>query len=76
MKYMKRALFFTGLFVICSCTFTSCEDTCKVCKQVTYIDNVYDHEGSKGEYCGADLISIEAMDDVIIGNTRTTWECN
>jgi hypothetical protein len=73
---MKRILLFAALFIICSCTFISCEDTCKTCRQVTYINNVYDHEGSLAEYCGTDLLAIEAMDDVVIGNTRTAWECD
>jgi hypothetical protein len=73
---MKRLLLFAGFFVICACTFTSCEDTCKICKQVTYIDNSYDHEGSSSEYCGTDLYAIQSMDDIVIGNTRTAWECN
>jgi len=73
---MKRKLLITALFIICAYTFTTCEDTCKVCKQVTYIDNAYDHEGPSSEFCGAELISIEAMDDIVIGNTRTAWECN
>ena len=73
---MKKRLLYVCALVFMVFGFNSCEDTCKTCKQVTYINEVYDHEGSSDEYCGAGLIAIEAMNDVIIGNTRTAWECN
>jgi hypothetical protein len=73
---MKKRLLYVCALVLMVFGFNSCEDTCKTCKQVTYINGSYDHEGSADEYCGASLIAIQAMEDVIIGNTRTAWECN
>jgi hypothetical protein len=32
-------------------------------------------EGTDTEYCDAALIAIEAKTDVIVGNTRISWEC-
>jgi len=74
---MKRKLLFGIALMFITWAFTSCEalNTCKICKQVTYIDGSLDHEGPESEYCDADLIAIESMDDVVIGNTRTAWEC-
>jgi hypothetical protein len=79
MKYihLKRILLLAGAFAFMACAFTSCEmDSCKVCKQVTYVNGAYDHEGNPNEYCGASLIAVEATNDVINGNTRIAWECN
>jgi hypothetical protein len=73
---MKRKIIIAGAFILFSLTFTSCEPECKVCKIVTYIDGVYDSELAGYEYCGAELIAIEATPDVINGNMRTTYECN
>jgi len=42
---------------------------------VVYVDGDYDHDLGEEEYCDAELIAIEAMDDVRIGNTVTKWEC-
>jgi ABC-type proline/glycine betaine transport system substrate-binding protein len=73
---MKKKLFIVATLVFIAFAFTSCEKTCKTCKQVTYINGSYDHEGSSQEYCGLDLAGIEATPDVTIGSTRTAWECN
>lgn len=73
---VKKLLLFAVAFVSMACTFTSCElDTCKICKQVTYVNDSWDHEGQPEEYCGARLIAIEAQGAIIDGNIRTTWEC-
>jgi hypothetical protein len=74
---MKKKILFTGgLVLIASFFSTSCElDTCMICKEVTYVNNVYSHETNPNEFCGAALIAIEAKDDFIDGNIRTTWEC-
>ena len=75
---MKRKLFFTAALILIAWAFTSCETIrdCKTCKQVTYIDEVWNHEDSPTEYCGAALLVVEATPDYINGNERTTWECN
>jgi hypothetical protein len=73
---MKKKLIFAATLVFIAFAFTSCTKTCKTCRQVTYINGSYDHEGSGQEYCGLDLAGIEATPDVTIGNTTTKWECN
>lgn len=73
---MKKKLFFAAAFVLIACAVGSCEKDCKTCKQVTYVDGVYDREGDSQEYCGTSLAAIEAEDDFVYGNERTTWECN
>jgi hypothetical protein len=75
---MKRKILFAGSLIFIAWAFNSCEalSNCKTCKQVTYIDGVYDHEGDSNDYCGAELLGIEAMDDFILDNVRTAWECN
>ena len=74
---MKRKLIYSAVFIIMSLTLTSCESItgCKVCRQVTYVDEKVEQEGNESEYCGAELIAIEAASDVVTGNTRVSWEC-
>jgi hypothetical protein len=64
------------LFVLIAGSFGSCGKDCKTCKQVTYVSGVWDHEGDPQEYCDASLTAIEAEEDFISGNERTTWECH
>jgi hypothetical protein len=75
---MKRKII-TGIsFILITMAFNSCESlgTCKVCRQVTYeIGGGVISEGAETEYCDAALIAIEAKSDIIINNTRISWEC-
>jgi hypothetical protein len=75
---MKRKLVFAIVYVLTALAFNSCEalSGCKICKQVTYINGVYDRDGGPAEYCGVELIAIEATKDIVQNNERTTWECN
>ncbi|MDP4222933.1 MAG: hypothetical protein Q8868_06430 [Bacteroidota bacterium] len=75
---MKRKLFLAAAFFIIAWAFTACESlsTCKICKQVTTeIGGGVISEGTETEYCDAALVAIEAKDDVIVGNTKISWEC-
>lgn len=66
------------LFVFITMAFSSCEPlgTCKICREVTYeVGGGVISEGPEAEYCDAELIAIEAKDDIIIGNKRYSWEC-
>jgi len=75
---MIRKIFIGFTFICMTVTFNSCETlgTCKVCRQVTYnIGGGVISEGPEAEYCDAALIAIEAKNDVIVGNTRISWEC-
>ncbi|MCX6334793.1 MAG: hypothetical protein NT092_10915 [Bacteroidia bacterium] len=75
---MKRKIVFAITLFFIAAAFHSCEvlNDCKVCKQVTYVNGAWDHETNPTEYCGASLLTIEAMDDYIDGEIRTTWVCN
>ena len=74
---MKRKLFYSMILLIMTFAFTACESLtgCKVCRQVTYVNEQIEQEGTETEYCGAELIAIEAASDIVNGNTRITWEC-
>lgn len=74
---MKRTLLFAVTLFLIAWGFNSCEapGDCKNCKQVTYVDGVWDHEGDTYEYCGTELLGIEAEPDLVYLNVRTTWEC-
>jgi hypothetical protein len=73
---MKRKLIIAGVFILFSWAFTSCESDCKVCKLVTYVNDVWESEEAGVEYCGLELIGIQNTPDVTVGTTRTTYECN
>ncbi len=50
---------------------------CKCCQEVVYINGVYDHNMSDAaEYCGADLVVIEATPPVTVGQYTYIWECS
>ena len=74
---MKRKLLFACSLFLISWGVNSCEilNDCKNCRQVTYIDEVYDHEGDTYQYCGAQLITVETTKDIVNGSIRTAWEC-
>jgi len=74
---MRRKIIIGITFLAMTCCFSGCElGSCKVCRQVTYeIGGGVIDEGDETEYCDAALIAIEAKQDVIVGNTRITWEC-
>lgn len=75
---MKRKILLGVLLLLIAGAFQSCEvlSDCKTCKQVTYVSEKWDHETDPTEYCGASLLAIEAMDDYVDGNIRTTWVCD
>ncbi len=75
---MKRKIFLAITFIGMTVAFNSCEilGSCKICRQVTYnVGGGVISEGPEAEYCDAALIAIEAKDDIIVGNTRISWEC-
>jgi hypothetical protein len=77
LKGMKYKLIFSLFLILMTFTFNSCESLtgCKICRQVTYVDEKIEQEGNESEYCGAELVAIEAASDIVTGNTRVTWEC-
>ncbi|OFY80589.1 MAG: hypothetical protein A2V46_02490 [Bacteroidetes bacterium RBG_19FT_COMBO_42_7] len=75
---MKRKIILGISFIIMTLAFNSCEGfgTCKICRQVTSeIGGGVISEEPEAEYCDAALIAIEAKGDIIVGNTRISWEC-
>jgi hypothetical protein len=55
----------------------SCEKSCKNCKKVYYTNGTtYDHADAESQYCGAELITVEATGPVTIGTYTVKWECN
>ena len=73
---MKKKLLFAAAFVLIAGAIGSCEEDCKKCQLNIYTDGVLTTEGDLQEYCGTELTAVENTDDVIIDNTRSTWECN
>lgn len=72
---MKRIVIL-GFVFIGALSIKSCElDDCMTCRRVTYENGVVISEGSPAEYCDEELDDLLLEDDVIIGDTRSTWEC-
>ena len=74
---LKKYLY---IFIITGCLsflLTSCDDTCGTCRKVTYDSNGdVVKADSYTEYCGLDLLVIEATSDVTVGGNTTTYECH
>jgi len=76
---MKKKILFLISFVIIACSVTSCDalsKTCKTCKKVYYVGTTVDHEDSATQYCGAELVTIEATGPVTVGSYTVKWSCN
>lgn len=73
---MKRKLVIVASFILITLAFSSCEDTCKICKKVYYDGSgAYLREDAEAEYCGAELLLIDGK-TVNLGSLGTaTWEC-
>jgi hypothetical protein len=73
---MKRKLMYAAGFICLVLSFSSCEKTCKVCQENTYdANNKLITQGNDTEYCGVDLIAIEAKTSVTVGSVTTKWVC-
>ena len=75
---MKTKILFLFAFLSMAIGFNSCEgllDDCKYCQINTYEAEVLIIEGSESEYCGAELIAIQAKADVVDGAYTIKWEC-
>lgn len=74
---MKRKICLAASFILLAITVNSCEALdCKICKQVFYYDGDFDHVEKEAEYCGAELIGIQATGTINIGGGMTAkWEC-
>ena len=75
---MKRKLLFAASFIFVAWAATSCEalSDCKICQLVTTDSSNGDRiEGPETEYCGAQLIAVEAKAPVTTGSRTTIYEC-
>ncbi len=73
---MKKIVMYATGFLLLSLATTSCElERCKICKQVVYDNGNVIEERNEAEYCGTELLQIEATPPVTIGNLTTRWEC-
>jgi len=73
---MRKSLILATCFIIITLSFSSCEKNCKVCQQNTYDSgNHLLSAGTETDYCGADLLVIEATKDVTYAGVTTRWVC-
>ena len=74
---MKKKIIYALFLILIVFAAPACSKTCKTCKKVYYTNQTtYDHEDTATEYCGAELITIEATKPVTIGGQTVKWECN
>lgn len=75
---MKKIVYLI-LFLLFSAGLTSCEglfDDCRICRLNTYENGNLINSVQEAEYCGAELIAIQATPPETIGSTTTAWECD
>lgn len=73
----KKHLYIYIITFFLAFLFYSCDDTCETCRKVTYDSNgAIVKADSYTEYCGLDLLVIEATADVTVGGNTTTYECH
>ena len=77
---MKKTLIYLACVIVFTCIATSCQkilNDCKNCKKVYYTNGTtFDHEDPESQYCGTDLIAIEATGPVTYGSYTVRWECH
>ena len=73
---MKRKLIIFASFILITLAFSSCEDTCKVCKKVYYDGSgTYLREDAEAEYCGVELVAIDGKTVNLGALGSAKWEC-
>lgn len=76
---MKKRILFFATFLIIAAGLTSCEEllsNCKICRLNTYENGALISSAQEAEYCGAELIAIQATAPTTVGSTTTEWECD
>ena len=74
---MKKKIIYAAILILFVLAAPACSKTCKTCKKVYYTNQTtYDHEDSAAQYCGTELIGIEAQGAVTIGSYTVKWQCN
>ena len=75
---MKKIVYLI-LFLLFSAGLTSCEgllDDCRICRLNVYENGNLINSLQEAEYCGAELISIQAKAPETVGSTTYEWECD
>lgn len=74
---MKRKLLYAVSIILMAWSATSCEalGECKFCKIVTKENGQVTSESGETEYCGAELIAIQAKGSTTVGSVTTSYEC-
>jgi hypothetical protein len=75
---MRRKILYAVGLVLMSVSLNSCEglfENCKMCRRVTYIAGNVTDEGTETEYCGTDLVTIQATPPLTVGTQTIQWEC-
>ena len=74
---MKRNLRRTFFFLFLVSMLPSCElfDDCKTCRQVTYVEGIYDSETEGILLCGDELKEKQQLRPQVNGNVVIRWEC-
>ena len=74
---MKKRIYFAIICGALAFALNSCSDACKTCQKVKYDKFSGDEISSESaqEYCGLELITIEATGDVEIGDYVYRYDC-
>lgn len=75
---MKKIVYLI-LFLLLSAGLTSCEgllDDCSICRLNVYENGNLINSMQEAEYCGAELIAIQAKAPETVGSTTYVWECD
>jgi len=76
---MKKKIIIAVFFIFIAGAATSCEDLmqCKKCRLVSTNSSTGEviEDPNETEYCGAQLIAIEATRPVVVGNVTTKHVC-
>lgn len=74
---MKRILRLFLVFIFMCMLLTACdEENCAVCYLVTYENDDETDRDSGVEYCGTELTAKRLSPPVVIGDTKTDYECD
>ena len=74
---MKKKIIYAAILVLIAIAAPSCSKTCKNCKLVTRDSNgSIVNSGDPTQYCGADLVGIEATPATTVGGNTTKYECD
>lgn len=77
---MKRIILSIASFILLSWAASSCEaENCKYCREVLTEDStgdiINDGYDSEAEYCGIELLAIEAKSPISNSGITTSWKC-